>query len=109
MCTDPTVYIDVPAHRAADVVTVTLSGRACPTAVAQCLQPVGPGCSQYSFQATGDGACDVDVTFSAGPADFNEELSFAQVSTCCPGYYVQPAGASPIEVPDVDGGAGDVG
>jgi hypothetical protein len=109
MCADPTVYVDVPADRAADVVTVTLSGQACPTAVAQCVQPVGSGCSQYSFQASKDGPCDVDVTFSAGPADYDEQLTFAQVSTCCPGYYVQPSSASPIEVPDLDAGAGDVG
>jgi len=87
------------------VEAVTLSGRACPSAVAQCTQPAGTGCTQYSFRASGDGTCDVDVTFSSGPTDFNEQLTFGQVSTCCPGYYVEPSGASPIEVPDVDGGA----
>jgi hypothetical protein len=103
-CDDPTVYIDVPPDRAADVAAVVLSGQACATAVAQCVQPLGQGCARYSFQASTDGACDVDVSFASGPADFNDQLTFAQVSTCCPGYYAQPSGASPIEVPDLDGG-----
>jgi hypothetical protein len=104
-CASAAVLVDIPASRAADVVGVTLSGRACPAVTAQCAQPAGSGCAQYSFEATGDGECDLDVQFSTAPADFTEALDFAQV-TCCPGYYVQPAGASPIEVPDgLDAGA----
>ena len=97
--------IDLPPDRAAVVLGVTLSGRACP-AVAQCTTPEGTGCAQYTFVATADGACDVDLTFSSPPSDFNASLTFAQVSTCCPGYYVQPTTASPIEVPSIDLDAG---
>jgi len=104
-CADPTVRVDLPPDRAVEVVGVQLSGRACPAAVAQCVQPAGAGCAEYEFEASADGACEVDVTFGQGPADFTAQLTFAQV-TCCAGYYVQPPTASPVDVPSVDLDAG---
>jgi hypothetical protein len=105
-CADPSVRIEVPADRAADVAGVQLSGRACENVTLQCSQPVGAGCAEYLFRATGAGTCDVDVQFNGGPADFLEQVSFVS-DTCCSGFYVQPATASPIDVPDLDaGGAG---
>jgi hypothetical protein len=105
-CADPTVQIEVPADLAPAALGVTLSGRGCATATAQCTQPAGSGCALYEFQGTGVGACDVDVTFGGTPADFNDQVSFVQVATCCPNFYIQPSNATPIEVPDLtDAGA----
>ena len=110
-CASATVIVQVPADRAPDAVGVTLSGRGCATAAAQCVQAAGPGCAQYAFEGTADGECTVDVQFAATPADFSEQVSFAQVETCCPAFYVQPPGASPIEVPEAPdaGEAADAG
>jgi hypothetical protein len=106
-CASPTVLVDVPPDRAGDVASVTLSGRACPTAVATCAASAASGCTEYAFEATGDGECDLDVEFTTAPADFTEALDFAQVR-CCPGYYVQPATGSPVSVPDAtDAGASE--
>jgi hypothetical protein len=96
-CADPTVFIDLPASRAGDVVAVTLSGEGCATASATCTEDAASGCAQYAFRGTGIGACDVDVSMMGAPADYNEQVSFAQL-TCCPGYYIEPPGASPIDV-----------
>jgi hypothetical protein len=104
-CGDTTVLIEVPAERAANVVGVTLSGRGCETATAQCTQPVAGGCAEYAFEGTGVGVCDVEVQFHTDPADFKEEVSFAGYA-CCPGFYVQPPGATPIVV---TGGPADAG
>jgi len=104
-CEDPTVRIEVPADRAPSALGVTLSGRACPDVTAQCTQAVGSGCAEYTFQATGEGVCDVDITFGAGPADFDAQVSFVS-ATCCPGFYVSPPSASPIEVPSLGDDAG---
>jgi hypothetical protein len=103
-CADPSVRIEVPADRAAQVAGVSLSGRACENATAQCSQPVGGGCSEYVFQAAAPGACNVDVQFNGGPADFQEQVTFVGGPACCGGFYVQPASASPIDVPDLDAG-----
>ena len=107
-CGDPTVRIEVPADRAPFAAGVTLSGRGCPTATAQCTQPTGSGCAEYTFEGQAVGDCLVDVTFAAGPADFQEQVSFTGVS-CCPGFYVSPPSAAPIDVPDVGDDAGAAG
>jgi hypothetical protein len=103
-CADPSVRIEVPADRAAEVAGVSLSGRGCETATPQCSQPVGSGCAEYVFQGTAPGDCTVDVQFNGGPADFQEQVTFVGGAACCGGFYVQPASASPIDVPDRDGG-----
>ncbi|HEY8089647.1 MAG TPA: hypothetical protein VIF09_17425 [Polyangiaceae bacterium] len=104
-CGPATVNVDIPADRAPAVTGVVLSGRGCATAVATCVEPAGSGCARYAFEGTGIGACDVDVQFAASAADFDEQVSFAQYA-CCPAYYVQPASAATIDVPDVpDAGA----
>lgn len=104
-CASPTVFIDVPADRAADVLSIALSGEGCGTATATCTEDAASGCTQYAFQGTAVGACDVDVVLQGVPADFNEEFSFAQM-TCCPGYYIEPPSASPLEVrAAIDAGA----
>jgi hypothetical protein len=41
------------------------------------------------------------MTFAAGPADFAEEFSFTGVP-CCPGFYLSPPSAAPIQVPELD-------
>jgi len=104
-CADPAVVVDLPQDRATQVVEVSLSGKACNGATAECTRPVASGCAQYAFRAVSDGTCTVDVLFASAPADYQVEVAFAPIS-CCPGYYVQPTTASPIEVPDVtaDGG-----
>ena len=107
-CEDPTVHVEVPADRAPYVASVALSGKACASSSIACTQPVGTGCAEYAFQATAEGTCDLEIQFSLGPADFQEQLTFAQ-TTCCPGFYVQPATASPVEVPDVELDGGDAG
>jgi len=107
-CSDPTVHVVVPADRAPYAAGVSLSGRGCPTATAQCVQPVGTGCAEYTFQGEAIGECDLDMTFSAGPADFSEALSFVDYP-CCPGFYVSPSSAEPVEVPDVGDDAGASG
>jgi hypothetical protein len=100
-CGDPTVRIEVPADRAPFAAGVTLSGRGCPTATAQCTQAMGSGCAEYTFEGQAVGDCTVDVIFAAEPADFEEVVSFTGVP-CCPGFYVSPPTVAPIEVPDVD-------
>lgn len=107
-CGDTTVRIEVPPSRAADVVGVTLSGRGCATATAQCTQAVPGGCQEYTFEGTGVGVCDVEVQFQTDPADFKEEVSFAAYR-CCPGFYVQPPGATPIVVFGATADAGGAG
>ncbi len=103
-CADPTVHIEVPADRAPYAAGVTFSGRGCATAMAECTQPVGSGCAEYTFEGQAVGDCTVDVMFAADPADFEEDVSFTGVP-CCPGFYVSPPTAAPIEVPDVDAAA----
>ena len=107
-CADPTVKIEVPADRAPDVVSVTLTGRACAASTAQCTQPVGSGCAEYAFRATDVGSCTVEVKLALDPADFQETVSFEQVQ-CCNANYVQPPTASPIEVPGAGPDAGAAG
>jgi len=107
-CEDPTVKIEVPADRAPDALGVTLSGRGCATATAQCTQPVGTGCAEYTFEGTAVGDCVVELMFAAGPADFQEQVSFIGYP-CCPGFYVSPPTAAPIDVPDVSDDAGGAG
>jgi len=102
------VKVEVPADRAPDAVGVALSGRACAAATAECTQPVGSGCAEYSFRATDVGPCTVDVTFSSDPADFQASVTFAEVA-CCGASYIQPPTASPIDVPSVDLDAGAAG
>jgi hypothetical protein len=104
-CPDPAVKVEVPPDRAPDVVSVTLSGRACANATAQCTQPAGSGCAEYSFRATDVGSCVVELKFSSDPADFEEQVSFVQVQ-CCAADYVQPPTASPIDVPSAGSDAG---
>jgi hypothetical protein len=103
---DPAAFIDLPPDRAAQVVEVQLGGTACATAAASCTEPVPSGCAQYTYQASAEGTCVIDVLFAAGPADFHAEVKFAPV-TCCGGFYAQPAGADHLEVPSAsaDGGA----
>ncbi len=107
-CDDPTVHIVVPADRAPFALGVTLSGRGCATASAQCTQPAGTGCAEYTFDGTAVGDCDVELMFAGGPADFVEQVSFTGVP-CCPGFYVSPPTAEPIDVPDVGDDAGGAG
>jgi hypothetical protein len=102
------VKIEVPADRAPDVLAVTLSGRGCATATAQCTQPAGTGCAEYTFEGTGVGDCEVELTFAAGPADFTAAVSFIGYP-CCPGFYVSPPSAAPIEIPDVGDDSGAAG
>ena len=73
--------------------------------MAECVQPVGAGCAELDFQASAIGSCEIDVTFASGPGEFTETLSFVQ-TPCCPGFYVEPATASPVQVPDADLDAG---
>jgi hypothetical protein len=108
LCADPTVHIVVPADRAPYAGVVTFSGRGCPTATAQCTQPVGAGCAEFTFQGQAIGACELDLAFSEGPADFSEQLAFVGYP-CCPGFYVSPPSADPVEVPDLGDDAGFAG
>jgi len=108
LCDDPTVSIVVPADRAPYAAGVTLSGKGCPTATAQCAQPVGAGCAEYTFEGQAVGDCTVDLTFAKGPADFTDQVSFVGYP-CCPGFYVSPPSAAPIDVPDVGDDAGEAG
>ena len=108
LCGDTTVRIEVPADRAPVAESVTLSGRGCGAASAQCTQPVGSGCAEFTFEATAVGTCVVDVQFAADPADFQEQLSFTGVP-CCPGFYADPPTASPIDVPGLGDAAGGAG
>lgn len=105
-CEDPSVHIEVPADRAPYALGVTFSGRGCATATAECTQPAGSGCAEYTFQGTGIGTCDLDLQFSAAPYDFQDQVSFVG-ATCCPSFYIDPPTAAPIQVPDVSGDAGD--
>jgi hypothetical protein len=107
-CEDPTVTIEVPADRAPYAMGVMFGGAACMTATAQCTQPVGTGCAEYTFEATAIGACDIEIQFASGPADFQEQVSFIGYP-CCPGFYVSPPTAAPIDVPDVTDDAGEAG
>ena len=107
-CGDPAVHVVIPASRAADAIGVTLSGRGCATATAQCVTPAGSGCAEYVFEGTGVGTCDVDVKFQANPADYDEQVTFGGIA-CCPAYYLQPPSSSPIVVPDAPGDAGSAG
>ena len=107
-CGDPTVHIVVPAVRAPYALGVTLSGRGCPTATAQCTQPTGSGCAEYTVEGQAIGDCEVDLMFGAGPADFQAQVSFVGYP-CCSGFYVSPVGTDPIDVPDVGDDAGGAG
>jgi len=104
-CEDPAVRVVVPAGRAGDVVALGFSGRACAAAVATCVTPGAAGCREYAFEGSAVGECDLDVTFSTAPHDYTASLSFTQFA-CCPGYYVEPPSASPIELPAAAGDAG---
>jgi hypothetical protein len=102
------VSIVIPADRAPYAASVTLSGEGCPTATAQCAQPVGTGCAEYTFEGQAVGDCMLEVTFAEGPADFTEQVAFVGYP-CCPGFYVSPPSAAPIDVPDVGDDAGEAG
>jgi hypothetical protein len=106
-CEDPAVHVIVPPGRAGDVVALTFSGRACPGAVATCVSPGPAGCEEYAFDASAVGECDLEVTFTTAPHDFQAAMSFTQFA-CCPGYYVEPSTASPIELPAAASDAGVV-
>jgi hypothetical protein len=107
-CDDPTVHIVVPADRAPYALGVTLSGRGCPTATAECTEVVGTGCAEYTFEGQAVGDCTVELMFAVNPADFQEQVSFTG-TPCCPGFYVSPPSAEPIDVPDVGDDAGEAG
>ncbi len=107
-CADPTIFITVPADRAAHVVDVKLSGQACATSPVACLESVGSGCAKMAFRGTGVGSCTVEVGFDSGPATFDESFELVRYP-CCPGVYAELASGNTIEVPDLadDGGAAE--
>jgi hypothetical protein len=104
-CEDPSVHVVVPAGREGDLVALSFSGRACPATVAACVRQSPAGCAEYAFQGSAVGECDLEVTFTTAPHDFQTSMSFTQFQ-CCPGYYVEPPSASPIELPAATGDAG---
>jgi len=99
-CADPTVFIDVPADRAASLVGVQLSGEGCATASVVCLDTVDAGCTRLAFRGTAIGSCTVDVELDSGPATFETTFELVRYP-CCPGLYAQLATGSTIEIPDV--------
>ena len=107
-CADPTIFITVPADRAAHVVDVQLSGQACATSPVACLESVGSGCAKMAFRGTGVGSCTVEVELDSGPATFDESFELVRYP-CCPGVYAELASGNTIEVPDLadDGGAAE--
>ncbi len=107
-CADPTIAVELPPDRAAQVTQVVLSGVACAGAVATCTKPAAAGCSEFVFRATAPGRCDVDVQFASGPADFLAQVDFVRVS-CCPGLYAPSLAGSTIDVPSLAGDAGPAG
>jgi len=106
VCADPTVYVTVPADRAASVTDFQVSGEGCGTATIACLQPVGSGCAQMAFRGTALGSCTVTVQLDSGPASFDSTFEFVRYP-CCAGFYAELAAGSTIEVPDLpdDGGS----
>jgi hypothetical protein len=105
LCGDGGALVALPPDRAPQVVQFQLSGPACQGATATCSQPLASGCAEFTFHATAEGTCDVDVLFASAPPDFHAQVSFTAVS-CCPGYFPQPPGAGHIDVPDAAGDAG---
>jgi len=105
VCADPTIFITVPADRAATVVDVQLSGQGCATSPVACLEPVGSGCAKLAFRGTAVGSCMVDVELDSGPT-FDESFELVPYP-CCPGVYGELASGNTIAVPDLpdDGGA----
>jgi hypothetical protein len=107
-CADPTIFITVPADRAAHVADVQLSGQGCATSPVACVEPVGSGCAKMAFRGTAVGSCSVEVQLDSGPATFDETFELVRYP-CCPGVYAELASGNTVEVPDLpdDGGAAE--
>lgn len=106
-CIAPGAHVHIPSGSEAAVTGVRLSGPACDGLTATCSQPLGVGCSVYSFSPVNPGACTVDVVFV--DATFTADVTFAQTTGCCSGIYPSPASAGEIDATRAPGDGGGPG
>jgi len=101
-CDDPTITINIPPE-VADSASLHLSGPACLGVIPACSNQTN-GCSQYTFDAAGDGDCYVEVDFAGGQV-FRDDISVIDADdACCTGFFANPPSAATVDVPAPDGG-----
>ncbi len=96
-CAKPGVTITIPAALAADVTSVTPSGRACGGLTPKCTANDGQGhCLSYELAPTTYGTCHVDIALKN--RTYSSDVTIVQRAGCCSGYYADPLAAGTIEV-----------
>jgi hypothetical protein len=101
-CADPAITISIPTDVAASVTAVRASGPACTGVTPTCANQTG-GCSQYRLLANAAGVCHIEVDFSGTTAPYTRDVTTVAATSCCDGFYPQPAGD--VTVPEPDAGS----
>ncbi len=95
-------WVSVPAARASDVASVTVTG-AC-AAIVRCASPSMSPCTGYSISPQHEGICHIEVTFASGAAPITRDFDFRWNLGCCSGPY-SVSGSAYVQVPEVVGDA----
>lgn len=96
-CAKPGVTIAIPPALASQVLSVTVSGRACNGVPLRCTQTDPSGyCLSYDLAPTTYGNCHVDVALQN--RTYSSDVTIVQRAGCCSGYYADPLAAGTIEV-----------